>query len=53
MLNLSIHGRRELSAGLQLQQRDHNHVAISHCCQACSRMATQGAVVPQLLNCKC
>jgi len=30
--NLSFHGQRELSTGLQLQQKVQNHTAISNCC---------------------
>jgi len=30
--NLSFHGQRELSTGLQLQQKVQNHTAINHCC---------------------
>ena len=29
MSNLSFHGQRELSTGLQLQQKDQNHTAIT------------------------
>jgi len=32
MPNLSFYGQRELSTGLQLQQKVHNHTAISNCC---------------------
>jgi len=35
---LSFRGRRELSTGLQLQQTDQNHMAISHYCQARSQV---------------
>jgi len=34
MPNLSSRSRRELSTGLQLQQKDQNHGTISHCCRA-------------------
>jgi len=32
MQNLSFHGQRELSTGLQLQQKVQNHTSISNCC---------------------
>ena len=32
MPNLSFHDQRELSTGLQLQQKVQNHIAISNCC---------------------
>jgi len=31
---MSFHGQRELSTGLQLQQKDQNYTAISRYCQA-------------------
>jgi len=33
MLNLPFHGQRELSTGLQLQQKFQKHTSISHCSQ--------------------
>jgi len=47
MLNVSFRGQRELSTGLQLQQKDQTHAAISHCCLTRSQVRTKGAVIPQ------
>jgi len=52
MPNLSFRGQRELSTGLQLQQKNHNHTAISHCCLTRSQVGGKGAVVPPILDCK-
>jgi len=52
MPNFSFRGRRELSTGLQLPQKDQNHMANSHCCQVCSQVGAKGAVIAQILDCK-
>ena len=39
--------QRELSTGLQLQQIDQNHTAISHCCLTRSQVRAKGSVIPQ------
>jgi len=52
MPNLSFRGQRELSTGLQLQQKDKNHTAISHCCQARSQVGAKSAAIPPILDCK-
>jgi len=52
MPNLSFRGQRELSTGLQLQQKDQNHTAISHCCLMRTRWGAKGAVIPTILDCK-
>jgi len=52
MPNLSFRGQRELSTGLQLQQEDQNHIAISHCCLTRSQVGAKGAVIPPNLDCK-
>jgi len=49
---LPFRGQRELSTGLQLQQKDQNHTAISHCCQARSQVGAKGAVISPILDCK-
>ena len=47
MPNLSFHGQRELSTGLQLQQKVQNHTAISNCCLTRNQVGANGAVIPQ------
>jgi len=37
---------------LQLQQKDQNHTAISHCCLTRSQVGAKGAVIPPILDCK-
>jgi len=49
---LSYRGQRELSTGLQLQQKDQNHRAISHCCLTPSQVEAKGTVIPPILDCK-
>jgi len=51
MPNLSLHGQRELSTRLYLQQKDQNYIAISHYCQARSQVREKGAVIPPNLDC--
>jgi len=51
MPNLSFHGQRELSTGLQLQQKDQNHTATSNCCLTRRQVGTKGAVIPPILDC--
>jgi len=41
-----------MSTGLQLQQKDQNHMAISPCCQARNQVATKDTVVTQVLDSK-
>jgi len=48
MLNLSFRGQRELSTGLQLQQKDQNHIATSHCCLTRSQVGAKSAVIAQI-----
>jgi len=52
MPNLSLHGQRELSTGLQLQQKDQNHTAISNCCLTRSQVGAYGAVIIPTLDYK-
>jgi len=52
MPNFSFHGQRELSTGLQLQQKVQNHTAISNCCLARSQVGAKDPVVPPILACK-
>jgi len=52
MPNLSFHGQRELSTGLQLQQKVQNHKAISNCCLTRRQVGAKGAVIPQISDCK-
>jgi len=49
---LFFRGQRELSTGLQLQQKAQNHTAISHCCLTRSQVGSKGAVIPPILDCK-
>jgi len=49
---LSFHGQRELSTGLQLEQKDENHTAISHCCLTRSQVGTKGVIITPILDCK-
>jgi len=50
MPNLSFRGQGELSMGLQLQQKDENHTAISHSCQARSQVGAKGAVISPIFE---
>jgi len=50
--NLSFNGQRELSTGLQLQQKVQNHTAISNCCLTPRQVEAKGAVIPPILDCK-
>jgi len=52
MPNLSFHGQREFSTGLQLQQKVQNHTAISNSCLTRSQVRANGAVVLPILDCK-
>jgi len=52
MTNLSFHGQRELSMGLQLQQKVQYHTAISNCCLTRSQVGENGEVIPPILDCK-
>jgi len=45
--NSSLCGQRELAIGLQLQQKDQNGIAISHCC---NQVGAKGAAYPQILD---
>jgi len=45
MPNLSFHGQREVSTGLQLQQKVQNHKAISNCCLTRRQVGAKGAVI--------
>jgi len=51
MPNLSFHGQRELSAGLQLQQKIQNHTAITNCCLTHRQVGVKCAVIPPILDC--
>jgi len=44
MPNFSFGGQHELSTGLQLQQKDQNHTAMSHCCQTRSQVVANDHV---------
>jgi len=50
MPNLSFRGHFELSTCLQLQQRDQNHTAISHCCLTRSHVGTKDTALPTILG---
>jgi len=52
MPNLSFHGQREFSTGLQLQQKVQNHTAISNCCLTRSQVRAKAVVIPPILDCK-
>jgi len=52
MPNLSFRGQRELSTGLQLQQKVQNHTAISSCCMTRRQVEAKGAFIPPILDCK-
>jgi len=52
MPTLSFHGQRELSTGLQWQQKVQNHTAISNCCLTRSQVEAKGPVIPPILDCK-
>jgi len=47
MPNLSFRGWHELSTGFQLQQKDKNRTAISHCCLTRSQVGAKSAIIPQ------
>jgi len=47
MPNLSLHGQRELSYGLQLQQKVQNQTAISNCCLTRSQVGARPRHSPQ------
>jgi len=47
MPNLSFHGQRELSTGLQLKQKVQNHTATSNCWLTRRQVGAKGAVIPQ------
>jgi len=52
MPNLSFYDQRELSTGLQLQQKVQNHTAISNCCLTGIQVGAKGAVTPPILDSK-
>jgi len=52
MPNLSFRGQRELSTGLQLQQKVQNHTAVSNYCLTRRPVGAKGAVIPPILDCK-
>ena len=52
MPNLSFRGQRELSTGLQLQQKDQNHTATSHCCLTRSQVGAKSSAIPPILDSK-
>jgi len=52
MPNFSFRGECQLSTGLQLQQRDQNHIAISQRCQTRSQVGAKGAIISPILDCK-
>jgi len=51
MPNLSFHDQRELSTGLQLQQKVQNHTATRNSCLTRRQVAVKGAVIPPILDC--
>jgi len=52
MPKLSFHGQRELSTGLQLQQKVQNHTVTSNCGLTRRQVGAKGAVIPSILDCK-
>jgi len=52
MPNSSFHGQRELSTGMQLQQKVQNHTAITNCCLTRRQVGVKGAVIPPVVDCK-
>jgi len=52
MPNLSFHGQREFTTGLQLQQNVQNHTATSNCCLMRRQVKAKGAVIALILDCK-
>jgi len=52
MPHLSFYGQRELSTGLQLQQKVQNHTTINNCCLTRRRVGAKRAVIPPILDCK-
>jgi len=52
MPNVSFHGQRELSAGLQLQQKIQNHTAARNCCLTRRQVGAKVAVIPPIFDCK-
>jgi len=50
MPKLSFRGQRELSTDLQLQQKDQNHTAISHCCLTRSQVGAKRPTIPLILD---
>jgi len=52
MPNLSFRGQRELSTGLQLQQKVQNYTAISNCCLTRRQVGAKGGVILPILDCK-
>jgi len=50
--NVSFRGQRELFTDLQLQQKDQNYTAVSHCCLTRSQVGAKGAVILTILDCK-
>jgi len=51
MPNLSFHVQRQLSTGLQLQQKVQNRTAITNCCLTRRQVGVKGAVIPPILDC--
>jgi len=51
MPNLSFHGQRELSTGLQLQQKVQNRTAISNFFLTRRQVGAKGPVIPPILDC--
>jgi len=51
---LFFRGQRELSTGLQLQQKDQNDTATNHCCLTLTRsqVGAKGAAIAPILDCK-
>jgi len=49
--NFSFHGQRELSTGVQLQQKAQNHKATSNCWLTRRQVGAKGAVIPPILDC--
>jgi len=52
MPNLSFHGKRELSTGLQLQQKVQNHTTTSNCRLTRRQVGAKGSVILPILDCK-
>jgi len=50
--SLSFRGQRELSTGLQLQQKVQNRTAVSNCWLMGRQVGAKDAVIPPIVDCK-